>query len=284
MTETTASGAMSGGSRTGAHRLRSRGPGSIYRRLKSLEYLLTRDRSAALGFVLARELGAVSLAERVALIRGFIAVTNGVRGYHTLGEMLTIASAILARRGDAPGTGPAVLEAGCGYGASTAKLSLAVRLASGALTVCDSFRGIPDNDEDHVLLDGRPTRFRAGAFRKTLASVERTVGKWGAPEVCRFEKGLFSETLPRLRHADPLDVVVLDVDLRDSTATCVRELWPRLRDGGVLFSLDGQLRATHELLGDPAFWRDEVGVTPPSIAGLGHRKLLAASKFATGRD
>lgn len=265
---------------TGGRSLRGRGPGSLYRRLKSLQYLATRDRRAAFEFAFARELRSVSFAERIALVGRFVSVTNGVRGYHSLGEMLTIAREVLARRGP-PGAGPTVLEAGCGYGASTAKLSLAVRLACGRLIACDSFRGIPDNDEDHQLLDGRRTRFRAGAFRGTLASVERTVGEWGAVEVCRFEKGLFEETLPRLLEADELDVVVLDVDLARSTRTCIRDLWPRLRSGGVLISLDGQLRATHQILGDPAFWRDEVGTMPPFVPiveGLGKRKLLTLHK------
>ena len=72
---------------------------------------------------------------------------------------------------------------------------------------------------------------------------------FGAIEVCRFEKGWFSEVLPRIE--GPFDVVVLDVDLAQSTRTCVKELWPRVCPGGTLFSLDGQLRATHEVLGDP---------------------------------
>jgi O-methyltransferase len=260
---------------------RGRGPGTVYRRLKSIQYLATRDRNEVLEFTFASRPGAASVAERVALLRRFVAVTNGVRGYHTLGEILTIAGVILARS-DVPGRGPIVLEAGCGYGASTAKLSLAVRLASGRLIACDSFRGIPENDEEHLLMDGRRTRFRAGAFRGTLASVERTVREWGAFEVCRFEKGAFEDTLPRLEQSQSLDVVVLDVDLASSTRTCVRELWPRLRPGGVLFSLDGQLRATHEILGDPAFWRHEVGAPPPQIEGLGARKLLTLRKSGAG--
>jgi SAM-dependent methyltransferase len=165
-----------------------------------------------------------------------------------------------------------VLEAGCGYGASTAKLSLAARMAGGSLIACDSFQGIPENDERHELLDGRTTEFRAGAFRGRLTSVRRTVERFGAPEVCRFEKGWFADVLPRL--AGPLDVVVLDVDLEQSTRTCVKELWPRLRPDGVLFSLDGQLRATHELLSDARFWREEVGSEPPLVEGLFEAKLL----------
>jgi O-methyltransferase len=248
-----------------------RGPGTLYRRLKSLEYLATRDRRAVFDFAIAREIP-VSFPERIALLNRFVAVTNAVRGYHTLPEMLRVARAILERRGRSP----AVLEAGCGYGASTAKLSLAVRLAEGSLIACDSFRGMPENDERHELLDGRETHFEAGAFRGRLASVERTVATWGALEVCRFERGWFEETLPGLDAA--LDVIVLDVDLAASTRTCIRELWPRLRPGGVLFSLDGQLRATHEILSDGRFWREEVGVDPPLVEGLSQDKLLTMRK------
>ncbi len=249
-----------------------RGPGSLHRSLKSIEFLATRDRRAVLETVLAPEPPAVSLRARIGLIYRFVRATNAVRGYHTLTEMLRISNAILARTGRSP----VILEAGCGYGASTAKLSLATRLAGGSLIACDSFVGIPENDEKHELLDGRKTEFRAGAFKGRLTSVLRTVERWGAPEVCRFEKGWFADVLPRLE--GPFDVVVLDVDLAESTRTCLREIWPRLRSGGVLFSLDGQLRATHEILGDPGFWREEVGAEPPPMEGLGQSKLLTLTK------
>jgi O-methyltransferase len=249
--------------------LRRRGPGSLYRRAKSLEYLLTRDRRAALAFLFAGDLPAVPLRRRVELLRRFVAITNAVRGYHTQAELLTISRAILRAAG---GPGLTVVEAGCGFGSSTAKLSLAVRAAGGRLLVFDSFRGIPANEERHRHLDGRPVVFREGAFRGRLAAVRRTVARWGAIEVCEFHKGLFAETLPHL--GARVDVAVLDVDLLASTRTCLVELVPRLRPGGVIFSQDGQLEATHRLLGDAGFWRDEVGVEPPRIEGLGRDKLL----------
>jgi O-methyltransferase len=249
-----------------------RGPGSLYRSLKSLELLATRDRSAALQFAFARDLSGISIGARLGLIRRFVRATNAVRGYHTLAEMLQISRAILARAGRSP----VVLEAGCGFGASTAKLSLAARLAGGSLIACDSFQGIPENDERHVHLDGREIEFRAGAFRGRLVTVRRNVEAFGAIEVCRFEKGWFSDVLPRIE--GPLDVVILDVDLAQSTRTCVKELWPRLRADGVLFSLDGQLRATHDVLSDPQFWCAEVGFEPPHVEGLGRSKLLTLVK------
>ena len=243
-----------------------RGPGSLYRRWMSIRYLATRDRGDVVGFLRDRGVQ-LGLSGRIDLLRRFTSVTNQVRGYHTLGEMLAVSRAILAR------ARPVVLEAGCGHGSSTAKLSLAVRAAGGQLLACDSFRGLPPNSEAHRHMDGRPVRFRAGAFRATLPQVRRAVERLGAPEVVSFHKGWFADTLPSLE-APPLDVVVLDVDLVESTRVCLRQLVPRLAAGGVLFTLDGQLRATHDLLGSAAFWRDEVGVPPPRVEGLGTAKLL----------
>ena len=64
-----------------------RGPGSLYRRFKSVAYLATRDRDAALDFLRAAR-PASPLRDRLDLLRRFVAVTNAVRGYHTLAEML----------------------------------------------------------------------------------------------------------------------------------------------------------------------------------------------------
>jgi O-methyltransferase len=246
-----------------------RGPGSLYRRARSVHYALGRDRAAIAAFLRARYPVALPVRARVALVARFLAITNATRAYHTQAEVLTVADRVLRLAGR---PGLTVLEAGVGKGAATAKLSLVARVAGARLVVCDSFRGLPPNAEVHRHLDGRPARFRAGAFAGTLAAVERTVRRHGAPEACEFVKGWFADTLPGLRR--PLDVVLLDVDLVGSTRTCVRHLYPRLRAGGVLFSSDGHLRATVDLLGDPSFWRDEVGVAPPVAVGLGERKLV----------
>lgn len=253
-----------------------RGPGTLYRRLRSLEYLVTRDRAAVRSFLTSDDFD-LPLIRRIGLIARMTRVTNHVRGYHELGEMLTIAGEILART-SRPGL--RVLEAGCAYGGSTAKLSLAVREAGGRLAVYDSFSGVPPNDEQHRLLDGRPTRFRAGAFRGRINTVRKNLERYGAAEVCTLYKGYFADTLPAVD--GPIDVAVLDVDLLESTRTCLREIFGRLAPDGVVFSLDGQLRATHALLGNEAFWRDEVGVAPPRITGLGKAKLLTIRPRRSG--
>jgi O-methyltransferase len=246
-----------------------RGTGSLYRRAQSLRFLLGRDRAAVLAFLRACYPIDISLRERLAVVARFVAITNHVRTYHTQAEMLRVVDRILRLAGRPDLT---VVEAGSGKGGGTAKLSLVARRAGGRLVVFDSFRGIPPNDEVHRNVHGRRVEFRAGAFRGRLPSVCRTVARFGAPEVCEFRKGWFADTLPAWD--GHVDVALLDVDLLSSTRTCLTHLVPRLRPGGVVLTQDGHLEAVVALLGDARFWRDEVGVEPPSIAGLGRRKLL----------
>jgi hypothetical protein len=246
-----------------------RGTGSLYRRLQSVRFAAGRDRAAIVSFLRADYPIALPLAARMRLVARFLRITNHVRTYHTQAEMLTVADRVFRLAGRPELT---VLEAGAGKGGGTAKLSLVARLAGARLVVCDSFRGMPPNDERHETIWGRRTEFREGAFRGTAKLVERTIARFGAPEVCELVKGWFEDTLPALDR--PLVVVLLDVDLTASTRTCVRWLYPRIRAGGVLLSQDGHLRGTIDLLADGRFWRDEVGMPPPAIHGLGAVKLV----------
>lgn len=255
-----------------------RGPGSVYRRWLTLRYLATRDAGEVLRFLAAPG----NARRRLHLLARFIAITNHVRGYHTLGEMLIFARAILAAGRRRP---PVVVECGVGYGASTAKLSVAVAAAGGHLHAFDSFRGMPPNTEVHQHLDGRLTSFRPRAFRGRLARVRRVLAQWGAPAVVTLHKGWFAETLPQQAPAT-VDVVILDVDLVASTRTCLTHLFPRLAPEGILFSQDGHLTGVVELLAQRDFWRREVGVEMPHIHGLGRRKLLTLHprKPSPGRE
>jgi len=259
-------------------RLFRRGPDTSFRKLQSIKFLLTRDRAAVGRFLRARYPLGLGVRDRLSLVRSFIGVTNAVRGYHTLAELLTVSDRVLRLAGR---PGLTVVEAGAGSGSSTAKLSLVTEIAGGRLIVFDTFRGIPENDEQHHLLDGRPLRFARGAFRGRLGAVRRRVARHGAIGVCEFRKGLFEETLPQFDSL--VDVALLDVDLLSSTRTCLRHLHPRLRTGGRIFSQDGHLRATHELLADEAFWRGFVGHEPPRIHGLDEAKLLEIEASPPGR-
>lgn len=252
-----------------------RGPGSLYRKLLTLRFLATRDRAAALRFLRRHP----EYVLRLRLLRRFVAITNAVRGYHTLSEMLTISDAVLERGHRRP---PLVVECGAGLGASTAKLSVATAAVGGRMVVFDSFRGIPANREVHRSLDGRTMVYRRGAFRGRERAVRRVIEAWGEP-VVELRRGWFEKTMRDL-DLDRIDVAVLDVDLVASTRLCVASLYPRLARGGVLFTQDGHLEATVKLLGDPEFWRREVHAEPPSIAGLGSDKLLAIPADGVKRE
>ena len=245
---------------SGRTRRLKRGAGTPFRKLQSIKFLLTRDRVAVRRFLTARYPLHLGYRDKIDLLRRFTHITNHVRGYHSLAEILTVCDAIFRR---ADGRALVVVEAGAGSGSSTAKLSIATQLAGGRLIAFDSFQGIPDNDELHHLRDGRPLRFNARAFRGRLAAVEKRIATYGAPEVVELRKGLFADTLPALD--GHVDVGLLDVDLVSSTRTCVEQLMPRLAPGGVLFSQDGHIRETIELLEDTEFWRDTLGVPPPQI-------------------
>lgn len=253
-----------------------RGRGTLYRRIQSLRFLATRDRSAVAAFLRQPYPIALSLAARLRLVARFVHITNEVRAYHSQAQMLAIADAILRRAGQQDLT---IVECGAAKGSSTAKLSLVATLAGARLITFDSFRGIPPNDEVHHDLLGRKMVFRAGAFRGRLREVQRTVEAFGAPALVEYRKGWFHETLPELR--ETVDVAFLDVDLLESTRTCLVHLVPRMRPGGVIFTQDGHLQAVATLLADDLFWRDQVGIAPPEIPGLGRDKFLAI-KIAPG--
>lgn len=255
----TASGRRASGTR--------RGPGSWYRALQSARFLLARDRRAVLGFL---RQAPVPAPRRLRLLIDCLRVTQNLRGYHSLAELLDVGLEVLAR------DRPLVVECGVGKGSSTCKLSLFVREAGGELHAFDSFRGMPANDEEHRHLDGRTTRFREGAFRGRLAEVERSLQRFGAPEVTRLHKGWFEDVLDDFVASlgRPIDVVLLDVDLERSTRTCLAALWRGLAPDAVVFSQDGHLVRVVDVLADAEFWRRECGTEPPRIDGLGLRKLV----------
>lgn len=244
-----------------------RGPGTPYRAYETLRFLVGRDRAAVGALLRSRHL---PFRRRLALLRACLRSTHHLRGYHALAELITVGSVVLER------TAPLVVECGVGKGSSTCKLSHFVRETGGALHAFDSFRGMPENDEEHEHLDGRRTRFRAGAFRGRLTEVQRNLALFGVAEVTTLHKGWFEESLPLFTTQldREIDVVLLDVDLVASTRTCLRELVPHLAADGVVFTQDGHLRDVVRLLADERFWRDEVAAAPPLIEGLGQRKLL----------
>lgn len=231
------------------------------------------DLRAAARF-LSGPLPGVSLAQKLSLIRSMCRTTMAVDCAHTQEEMFSFITAVL---NTPAGVAGCVVEAGCCKGGSTAKFSLAARLAGRRLFVFDSFEGLPDNDEAHgTTLLGETPDFSRGRYMGTLEEVRRNVGEHGAPEVCEFVRGWFDETMPGF--TEPVAAAYLDVDLVMSTRTCLKHLYPLLSPGGYLFSQDGHLPLVVDLLRDERFWEEEVGHPRPRFEGLGARKLVWARK------
>lgn len=232
------------------------------------------ERRAIARFV-SRGPARLSRAERLGLVRRYMATSSGMTCAHTQEQMLEFATTILQLPADVPGV---IVEAGCFKGGSTAKFSLAARAAGRTLVVFDSFEGIPPNDEDHGhnLFGQHTPHFDAGSYAGGLEEVKGNVARWGAPEACEYVPGWFENSMPGFDR--PVAAAYVDVDLASSTRTCLKHLYPLLVPGGAIFSHDGHLPLVQEVLTDDAFWRAEVGVARPPIEGLGERKLVVIRK------
>jgi O-methyltransferase len=216
----------------------------------------------------------VSLPRRLSLAQSLYQISYEIDCPHTQVEMLSFIRVVLDMPREVPGV---VVEAGCFKGGSTAKFSLAARLAGRRLVVFDSFEGLPDNREAHgVSIFGDVPDFSPGKYRGDLDEVRENVCRRGAPDVCTYVKGWFDQSVPAFR--EPIAALYLDVDLASSTRTCLKHLYPLISSGGYVFSQDGHLPLVIEVLRDAEFWEREVGAEAPRFRGLGRSKLISAQK------
>jgi len=215
-----------------------------------------------------------TLEERKALVQQVRAADSAIVCAHTTAEIEALVAAILDIPGSLDGC---IVEAGCFKGGSTAKLSLAAKLAKRQMYVFDSFAGLPQNAEEHDrTIFGDRIDFHAGRYKGRLEEVKANVGRYGALDVCHFVPGWFEDTMPGFH--ERIAVAFVDVDLASSTATCLRYLYPLLVPGGSIFSHDGHLPLCMDVIRDDRFWNDVVGAPRPPIPGLGRRKLLRITK------
>lgn len=249
-------------------RLRRVLPTGLLNRLRGL-----RDKKDFLLFLTDHNLR-ISFSERLALIKQVALISRNVRCMHTEGQVLAYMRAILSLPERIKGS---VVEVGTYRGGSTAKFSLAAKIAKRELVVFDSFQGIPDNSEDHDKdIFGGEVKFKRGYFYASFEGVLHNITKFGNVEVCRFIKGYVEETLPHFK--DEVAAIYLDVDLASSTKTCLKYLYPLLQPGGVLYSQDGHLPLVVAVFDDDSFWENKVGFKKPYIDGLGRKTLIKIVK------
>lgn len=222
-----------------------------------------KDVFAIVRFLLA-DLSVISIRERMNLIVRLYVISFDIDSPHTQEEMLAFICTILSLPGKDDGV---IVEAGCFKGASTAKFSIAARVANRKLVVFDSFEGIPENDEPHEKsIFGESVGFKEGDYCGALEEVKLNVAKYGCIESCVFIKGWFDLTMPEFDM--PVSAIYLDVDLASSTRTCIKYLFPLLKNGGSLYSQDGHLPLVIDVFNDNKFWVDEVGYQKPQVDNL----------------
>jgi hypothetical protein len=101
------------------------------------------------------------------------------------------------------------------------------------MEIFDSFEGLPPSDS---------TYYAAGEFCGTLEEVTSHIAEFGQPQVVKYNKGFFCDTVPRFTKS-PILCIWMDVDLI-SSARDVVPLLDRLPRASALF--------THEFPADGA--------------------------------
>jgi len=163
-----------------------------------------------------------------------------------------------------------VVECGCWKGASTASLSTVCAAVGRRLIVCDSFEGLPEDEQQkthqypHVGVFGY---YQKGMYAGRLEEVQATISKYGRLDVCQFVTGFFSDSLTSLTR--PVVFAFLDVDLAPSMKDCVQYLWPLLVDGGLIYTDDSCDMEVVRIWFDEAWWKETLGCRPPGYVGSG---------------
>ena len=168
-----------------------------------------------------------------------------------------------------------LVECGVWRGGSAAVMGLAARHAGERrlLHLFDSFEGLPEPDER----DGaKAISYSHGKSGGALASIHQCeaglaevqdviLRKVRLPEdLVIFHRGWFQDTIPAdAKSLGPISVLRLDGDWYESTAICLKHLYPLLSPGGVLilddyYCWDGCRKATDE-------YRAEHGIAAPLV-------------------
>lgn len=238
----------------------------VYRKFRALPYDLPR----VMKFYALKPKTKISFWQKLSLVLNCYKISYLVDCPHMEGEMIEVMHQIFSVPKEKSGV---IVEAGAFKGGSTAKISLAAKIAGRKFLVFDSFEGIPEHEEKHGKnIFGGDAYFPKGSYFGSLEEVKKNVEKFGDIKSCEFIKGFFDKTMPGFKR--PVAVGYLDVDLASSTKTCLQYLYPVLVKGGALLSQDGHLPWIIELLSDKNFWEKELKVRVPEMQGLGKEKLV----------
>ena len=208
----------------------------------------------------------VDRRQKLTLIKQFDVINRRIVSATGTLTHIVLARAILSIPRSVEGD---IVECGCYKGASTASLSLVCRLSGRRLVACDSFEGLPEDDQPvHLgLHTGTYGHYKKGMFCGRLDEVTENVGKFGALETCEFVEGFFCESLKALNR--PIAFAFLDVDLVTSTKDALSHIWPLLIDDGFIYTDDAGDLDVVRVFWDDRWWEETLGCRSPGFIGSG---------------
>lgn len=184
----------------------------------------------------------LSFKKRWSIIRRFIRIENNVVICHTFEEYLIPTYEILRMKKKG-----AIVETGSFGGGGTAKLSIVAKLTNRTLYVCDSFEGLPDNDEPRAVTTlGYEGDFNKGDYKGSLQEVQDAVNNYGESSNVKYIKGYYENTLKDFN--DKIVLVFCDVDLKSSTETVLQYLFPQIVRNGYFFTQDAHIPIVNDFL------------------------------------
>ena len=108
----------------------------------------------------------------------------------------------------------------------------------------DSFRGFPPDEVAHERSSGLSNISAFDHTSTSLDYVTKKIRKLGYTRYVVPVPGFFSRTLPRIASQSTFSFAFVDCDLKESTAFCCRNVWPRLDSGGIL-AIDDYIGLRH---------------------------------------
>lgn len=210
----------------------------------------------------------VTRKSRIDLLKKFLIINQNIESATSLEVHITIAKNLL----ELPVINQKsfIVECGCFKGASTSALSLICDIIDRKIIVYDSFKGLPKDNFNqkiiypHLNLDGY---YKEGMFKSDFNEFEQNVSKFGNINHCIVREGFFEESLKL--HKEQIDFIFLDVDLLSSTKTCIKYLWPYLKDGQKVFTDDSCDLNNVKIWFDDFWWNETFNENAPGYIGSG---------------
>lgn len=208
----------------------------------------------------------LTLEERKEILKRFQTIKDNVPCAHSSDELLAQTYYLLTECKDLEGD---IVELGAYKGGSTAKLSIIAKKLGKKLYVFDSFEGLPTNEEKlvHTTM-GYVADLNKGKFCGRLKEVKDYVTNYGEIDSCVFMIGWYEDILPTFR--TKICAVSCDVDLFESTKTCLKYIYPQVAKDGFFFSQDCHFPLINNLFYNKKFW-EGIGEYMPKLIQLTER-------------